>query len=152
MKRLRRIRLRQNRPAPVFSKQTRRDRRSRETPFNARVLQGESCTLFPTGTQTIRNRSSNAVAAGSSTSILESDLIHFLSCGAWILIPGDTAFWFPVITGSYSFHYLQQLALRSDCISPPQDHFSRSTRRYILCPYDAWVITVRVTNVDGSTQ
>eukprot|EP00975_Prorocentrum_lima_P012453 2639516-Prorocentrum_lima.AAC.1 len=48
-----------------------------------------SCTLFPTGTQTIRNRSSNAVAAGSSTSILESDLIHFLSCGAWILIPGD---------------------------------------------------------------
>ena len=60
--------------------------------FNARVLQGESCTLFPTGTQTIRNRSSNAVAAGSSTSILESDLIHFLSCGAWILIPGDTAF------------------------------------------------------------
>jgi len=27
-----------------------------------RVLQGVSCTLFPTGTQTIRNRSSNAVA------------------------------------------------------------------------------------------
>ena len=65
---------------------------SKEKLFNARVLQGESCTLFPTGTQTIRNRSSNAVAAGSSTSILESDLIHFLSCGAWILIPGDTAF------------------------------------------------------------
>eukprot|EP00984_Skeletonema_dohrnii_P023066 scaffold12180_cov71-Skeletonema_dohrnii-CCMP3373.AAC.1 len=44
------------------------------------------------GWEKLFNAMPESVARGSSTSILESDLIHFLSCGAWILIPGDTAF------------------------------------------------------------